>query len=187
MYYGMGHFPDIDITRINAIRRKYDPTADIVDPHITVMFPVPDEISEEALAQHLTQVLKSWRPFPIRIGGFCKSWDHWLFLTLREGNDDVIRLNRAIYTGILKPYHREDIPFIPHIGLGLFVMEDAEYDMLNPQQVAFDEVRYEAALREAEAARLEYDCLLDRLDLVVLTDHPLQVQRHRAFALGENG
>jgi 2'-5' RNA ligase len=89
MYYGLVHFPKIDIKHIDLLRKKYDPTVDLIQPHITIMFPVPDEVGEAALVQHIERVLKPWKPIPIRTRGFHKSWDHWLFLTLEEGNPDV--------------------------------------------------------------------------------------------------
>lgn len=185
MYTGLAHFPDIDTTRINQIRKKFAPTFDLIDPHITIMYPVPDEVKQETLVQHIERVLKPWRPFPIHISGLCKSWDHWLFLTLKEGNGDVIRLNKAVYTGILKPYHRADIEFVPHIGLGLFIKEGADYDHKNPQRLEFDEQRYQTALREAEASGLDYRCVLDRLHLCTVTNDFTRIEKSRVFYLGE--
>jgi hypothetical protein len=187
MYYGLVYYPKIDTNRINQIRRKYDPTFGLIAPHLAVLFPVPDDVSEEALVQHIESVLTSWKPFPIHIQGFCKSWDHWLFLTLQEGNDDVIKLNKAIYTRLLEPYRRNDIEFIPHISLGLFVMESADYDLKDPHQLEFDAEKYEAALREAEVLGLEYKCLLDRLCLVKLRDDFSRLERGREFHLSGMG
>ena len=132
MYYVVVHYPDIDYKGINQIRKKYDPTFGVIDPHITVLFPVLESVGEKNIIEHNETVLKKWIPFPIHICGFTKSWDHWLFLTLEKGNSKVIQLYRDLYSGILKQYRRTDIEFIPHIGLGLFVKKKQEYDVTSP-------------------------------------------------------
>lgn len=40
MNYALVHYPDIDSLRIDRFRRKYDPLADLIAPHITLMFPL---------------------------------------------------------------------------------------------------------------------------------------------------
>jgi hypothetical protein len=107
--------------------------------------------------------LKKWKPFPIRIGGFGKSWDHWLFLLLREGNQKAIALHDELYTGILSPYLRTDIEYIPHIGIGLFVRRDAGYKALNLKIVDFDAKLYSQALKEAESLKIDSLHTVDRL------------------------
>jgi len=90
MYYVLVYYPKFDRKteeNIEAFRRKYDPFVDSWKPHITFIFPVPcSEVEEEKLAAHIETVLKNWKPFPIHIEGFRKSWDHWLFLLLKKGN-----------------------------------------------------------------------------------------------------
>lgn len=127
MYHALVHFPQIDIRRIEQLRRRYDPTVDLIAPHIPLLFPVPDTVSVDALTAHISPIVASWRPFPIHIRGLYQSWDHWLFLTLQEGNREVIRLYHTFYSGILRAYRRTDIEFVPHIGLGLFVTAGAAY------------------------------------------------------------
>ena len=84
------------------------------------MFPISDEIDEIELIDHISSIPNRWNAFSIHIRGLIKSWDHRRFLTLEQGNDDVVRRNRDIYSGILAKYQRENIEFIPHISLGLF-------------------------------------------------------------------
>lgn len=184
MYYGLVHFPDIDTASINQLRRKYDPTVDRIAPHITIMFPVPDAVDLPVLVQHIEQVLADRPAFPLRLKGLVKSWDHWLFLTVQTGNQAIIELNTAIYTGILQPYHRADLEFVPHVSLGLFVI-DSGYDHADPQQLAFDEDRYQIALREAEALNLDFTCTVDRLHLVAITDDFASITPVQAFTLSK--
>lgn len=184
MYFALAHFPNIDTTHIELIRSKYDPTAHLVAAHITIVFPVPDEIGDHTLIEHIESVLKHWKPFSIRINGFNKSWDNWLFLTLKEGNGEVVRLHTQLYKGILQPYRRTDLDYVPHIGLGLFVKEGHKYDFKNPREMEFDQRRYELAVQEAKRLGLDYSCVLDKLHLVTLTDDFSRIEINREFTLG---
>lgn len=49
-------FENIDV--INDIRRKYDPLADLVLPHITLVFPFDSELTDEELHGNLEKCLK---------------------------------------------------------------------------------------------------------------------------------
>jgi 2'-5' RNA ligase len=161
---------------LDRFRRKYDPTEPIIEPHIALVFPVPESVGEDNLVQQIEGVLKTRKPIPIRIRGFRKSFDHWLFLTLEEGYDDVVRLYRELNTGILEGYRRDDIEFIPHIGLGRFVTETG----------GFDERSYTEALREAEAGDFDFKRTLDRLHLVKIPNSIMDWHRGRIEAYPEN-
>lgn len=183
MFYALVHYPRIDTKQINKFRQKYDPHAGLIGPHITFMFLVPESIGEALLINHIDDVLSKWQPFPIHLKGLQKAWDHWLFLILAEGNEDVIRLHRDLYTGILANYHRTDIEFIPHLGLGLFVRRDANYDIRNPREVSLDVERYASALREAQQLDLDYHCDVDRLHLVKINDDISKIDWSKEFPL----
>src|SRR6185295_1521659 len=120
VYYALVYYPDFDVRRIDDFRRKYDPHSTLINPHITFMFLVPEAVGEANLVRHIDKVLSGWHSFPVHLAGLEKSWDHWLFLLVAEGRESVTRLHRELYTGILAAYHRPDIEFVPHLGLGLF-------------------------------------------------------------------
>ena len=166
MYYALVFYPQEETEPIARIRRKYDPMVDVIRPHVTVLFRVPDTLGEAQLVSHIEKVLRDCKPFVIRLGGFHKSRDHWLYLTLSEGGPTVKELYRALYTGILAEYRRDDIEFVPHLSLGLFVKEGPSYDWENPQESEFDEERYKAALRQAEALPLRSSFVVETLYLV---------------------
>ena len=169
MYYMLLYHPKFDRKteeNIKAFRRKYDPFVDSWKPHISFIFPVAcSEVEEEKLTEHIETVLKNWKPFPIHIGGFRKSWDHWLFLLLKKGNEEAIALHDELYTGVLSPYLRRDIEYIPHIGIGLFVREDAGYNVLDPKKVDFNAKLYSQALKEAKSLKISSFDTVDRLFL----------------------
>lgn len=181
MFYALVHYPSIDTERIDRFRRKHDPHVDVIEPHITVVF--PERVGEERLVRHVENVLRGWEPFPIHLQGLRKSWDHWLFLILQEGNAEIVRLHDELYTDVLAEYRREDIEFMPHLGLGFFARQDAAYDVLNPQRTPLDTVGYSRALEEAERLDLNYRCLLESLHLVKITDDVSQTERYKEFLL----
>ena len=137
-------------------------------------------------------------PFPIRIRDIEKSPDHWMLLTLAEGSTDVVRLYRAIYSGILAGYRREDIEFVPHVALGLFVRAGVQYDWSNTRESDFDEESYQSAVRQVEAFCFDTAYMVDKLHLVKIPDEviewasgkkpsfptDLRIVNVRAFSLG---
>jgi hypothetical protein len=175
MYYVLLYYPKFDRKtgeKIEVFRRKYDPFVDSWKPHMPFIFPVPcDEIEEERFTEHVETVLKRWKPFPIHIGGLKKSWDHLLLLLLGEGNEKAIALHDELYTGILEPYLRRDIEYIPHIGIGLFVRKNADYNALDPKIADFDAKLYSQALKEAESLKIDS---FDTIDKLVLTKEILK-------------
>lgn len=144
---------------------------------------MPERIGEKKLVRHIESVLCGWEQFSIHLQGLHKSWDHWLFLILQEGNAEVTRLHDELYTGVLAQYRREDIGFVPHLGLGFFAKQGAAYDASDPQRVPLDADRYSRALKEAKRLDLDYRCLLDKLHLVKIEDDLSQIKRDKEFLL----
>ena len=98
--------------------------------------------------------MRCWKPFPVHLLGLQESHDGYLFLTVREGSSDLVELHRNIYTGPLRPYLREDIPFVPHLTLGAFS---------------------DRASKEAKILDLDLRCELESLHLVRLVDDRSQI------------
>jgi len=181
MYFGLANYPAIDFKKINFFRKKYDPTFELIEPHIGIMFPVSESIGKINLINHVEKILQPWQPFQIHIRGFVKSWDHWLFLTLEEGNSKVIQLYEEIYSGILSKFQRKDITFIPHIGLGFFAKDQTQYDYSDPQSLELDKENYEKALAEAKKMELDYRCTFDRLHLVKISENFSKFEIEKEF------
>lgn len=183
MYYGLVYFPKTETENINKIRQKYDPTYYIIEPHLTIMFPVPSSIGKRRIIKHIGNVLRNKRPIALQFGGYRKSWDHWLLLTVQKGNSKIKKLSGEIYSGILSKYRREDIKFIPHIGLGLFVKNFKQYELQNPKKLKFDKEKYREALSEAESKISKFKCTIDILDLVKLNNNLTAIETIKKFEL----
>jgi 2'-5' RNA ligase len=171
VFYALVHYPDIDTGRINQFRERYDPQVDLIGPHITVVFPVEESVGEQSLASHIESILSGWEPFPIRLKGLLQSRDDHFFLLVEEGRENVIRLYEELYVGMLAPFRREDIPFIPHVTLGVFTG---------------DTVRCAQVLEEAERMELNYTSSVDRFHLVKINDDRSRIVESTEFLLGHN-
>lgn len=154
-HYAIVFFPHINTTTIEAFREKYDPMFGIISPHVTMVFPFKD-LEEQAVTQHVEQVITKREPFSIHLHGFTKSFDQYLFLLIAEGKEEMYDLHDQLYTNILAPQLRTDIPFIPHLTLGFFQNEKNE----------LKKDLYDKALREAEELNLDFHTSFDTLTLI---------------------
>lgn len=82
-------FPEFnEMETIDTIREKYDPLAHLVRPHITIVFPFENEMSNEDITDILTERLKNIHPFELVLSGISKQEDqfgNYLFLGVKEG------------------------------------------------------------------------------------------------------
>lgn len=177
MYHGLVYYTNLDNQQISDFRQKYDPTVGLIDDHLTIVFPVPDKISETYISKHIKNVLNTWKPFDIHINSFIKTWDHWFFLTLKEGNEEVTRLYNELYVGILKPYYRPDL-FIPHIGIGY--VGKGQFDIFNPHD-ELDEDSYQKAQNDFKHIEVDYWRRIDKLTLVSISDELKELKNLRDF------
>ena len=119
MVYSLVHFPNIELEQINELRRKYDLQAQLIQPHVTLTFPVAD-VSEKTLVYHLESVVRDKHSFPIHLQGIKKSLDDYLFLLVDEGREHISDLHAQIYSGVLADLKQTDLPYVPHVTLGMF-------------------------------------------------------------------
>lgn len=109
-----------DIAMINQIREKYDPLAKLIRPHITIVFPFKDEMSNEKLFDILNERLAGVKPFKIELQGFSKCKDrfgNYLFLNVIKGRDEIIKIHNLLYDN---EFHKFDsgLVYLPHMTVG---------------------------------------------------------------------
>jgi hypothetical protein len=183
MLYCVVYFvPSALAKQVQPFREEYDPTARLIEPHLTIVFPVAG-LSEDVLAEHIAGVLKSWSPFTIQLTGFSKSWDQWLFLLVGNGNERVVKLHDELYAGILAPHLRKDLDYVPHVGLGHFATAGERYDFTNPSAGTLDEQRYQRAIAEASALKLDFEATVSALHLIGLDESVTKVDILTRFVL----
>jgi hypothetical protein len=86
MLYCVVYFvPSALAKQVQPFREEYDPTAHLIEPHLTIVFPLAG-LSKELVTRHVERVLRSRSRFTIQFTGLGKSWDHWLLLLVRRRN-----------------------------------------------------------------------------------------------------
>ncbi|MCP4568797.1 MAG: 2'-5' RNA ligase family protein [FCB group bacterium] len=121
-------YPDLagdDFDWIQSLRLAYCQSEfKIVDPHFTLVFAV-SEYSQTILDDHIRPIINDTAPinFVLRCATTVKTKadDRWfLFLVPDEGFSQIVKLHDNLYTGIMGKHLRLDIPFTPHMTIGIF-------------------------------------------------------------------
>lgn len=98
-------FNNIEI--INDIRKQYDPLANLVLPHITLVFPFNDKMSDNELKIHLKLLLNDVKSFQLELKGFDKqvnSYGNYLFLNVGQGIEEIKDIHNILYSGKLSRF-----------------------------------------------------------------------------------
>lgn len=112
-------FPELEqVDLIQSIRKKYDPLYTCIPPHITLVFPFESEITNTDLYRHVKQAVTGFQPFTIRLEEITASNGHFLFLNVKQGNDQIIALHDKLYTGPLATYRSYMHTYLPHLTVG---------------------------------------------------------------------
>ena len=113
---------------IDAIRQKYDPLANHVAPHITLVFPFESDLDTESLQKHLQEVCKEFKKFKLELGeiGRGEGYGYYLFLNVIEGKEMIVNLHNMLYGGVLKAYYPIWLNgnYTPHMTIGNFGSEE---------------------------------------------------------------
>lgn len=114
---------DRDRAFIDAYRDRHDvPYRDVVAPHFTQVFGC-DAVSETDFCDHVGAIAGQLQPVTFICRYAMLGVDHQsptghVFLVPDEGYGALSLQHDRIYTGVLRPYLRLDIPFTPHITIG---------------------------------------------------------------------
>lgn len=114
---------DTDYWRIQQYRRENDEWLfTVVEPHITFIFPV-FEMPENDFTTEVEELCSNIHPidFVFRCAIINKdsfSDYYHALLAPDEGFSRIVKAHDKLYSRNLKPYHRMDIDFIPHMGIG---------------------------------------------------------------------
>ncbi|HEY5563107.1 MAG TPA: 2'-5' RNA ligase family protein [Clostridiaceae bacterium] len=124
-------FPQFEnINFINEIREKYDPLANHVRPHITLVFTFVSNLTSIEIKEHLKKVLYGTRQFRLTLQEMVKVNNvlgMYLFLDIKQGNEQIKELSKKLYTGILQNYKLDwlsEKTFMPHMTIGSFTSKE---------------------------------------------------------------
>ena len=143
---------------IEPFRRRFDPMADALPAHVTLVFPFPTNLTVIQLASHIRRIVGNWPSLPVSFRDIEGILDEFVFLMVRDRADAVVALHEKLYRGVLKAYLRDDIPYLPHVTIGRATG--------NPSGFRFDAM-HDMAIRDV---RGEWRCVLRELAIVTL--HP---------------
>ena len=107
-----------DAARIERLRRAYDPLADFIAPHLTLVFPFTSAIATEALATHMRRATRDLAPFEVTLREVTGHMGEYLFLNVKRGADQLVALHDQLYSGALATYLAPDHTFTPHLTVG---------------------------------------------------------------------
>jgi 2'-5' RNA ligase len=112
---------DADAHWISTFRNKHDPQSVRIGVHFTLVFPAEGSPSE--LASEIAAVARSIAPIAFAIRRTEIVWDalanrSLVFLVPDEGALEITTLHNRLHAGVLRPYLRADIPFVPHLTIG---------------------------------------------------------------------
>jgi len=105
---------------IDNIRKQYDPLANLVCPHITMVFPFEDSMSNEELAEILNKRLHTVKPFQLTLAGISKKKDefgNYLFLNVVQGEEEINFIHQTLYANEFKEFDK-GLPYVPHMTIG---------------------------------------------------------------------
>ena len=137
---------------ILAVRERFDPLAQEIPAHVTLVFPFEDTLSDAALEMHLRRALSGCARFAVTFGGITAHENEYLFLNVKRGNDAFIALHDALYTGPLARHLNRQHTYVPHVTVG----------RLPAHQLA-------AALAATSTVTCAIDAVIDTLSLRCLT------------------
>ncbi|MFH1917347.1 MAG: 2'-5' RNA ligase family protein [Nanoarchaeota archaeon] len=140
------------LSKVREIRKVYDPQYQLVKPHVTLVFPFTG-IPEDVLDTHIKGSLKGISGFSMRLKGIMKSpKEYYLYLLVDEGKKEILNIHDKLYTKLLK--RRTDIPYIPHVTIGVFSSKK----------------EIDNAYEEIKKRRLDFSCLVKGVYLLTVAD-----------------
>jgi len=115
---------EADSQWIQAIRARYDPQYDEIAPHVTLLFPT-EAFELDELAAHVEDVARDVEAFDLKIRCALPyqgplSSRFYLFLVPDEGFSNLVRLHDQLCQCAYPDRTRIDVPFIPHVTVGVF-------------------------------------------------------------------
>lgn len=111
--------PTLDAAeQIEAIRRRFDPLANVLDAHITLVFPFKSAEGAEVLRGHLCATVGDAAPFALELAPPSVEDGGYLSLNVTHGTQHCVQLHDSLYSGILAPHLSPRHTYRPHVTLG---------------------------------------------------------------------
>ena len=147
---------------IQNIRQQYDPLADKIAPHITLIFPFESEISSDLLHQHIQSCLSGFEPFDLCLRGISQSEGNYLFLNIIEGQEQIKRIHSLLYLGILQQFLSTKHHYRPHVTI-------AHLPDILTMQTAWEKLKFLFLDREfrTQVSKITTEIILDDFSSII--------------------
>jgi 2'-5' RNA ligase len=109
---------DLEWRRVLSFRERHDPLARSIAPHVTLVFPFEDRVSNELLEVEVGDALRRLAAFRVVLRGISVHENEYLFLNVKRGNDAIVELHDTLYRGVLAVHRSRFHTFVPHITVG---------------------------------------------------------------------
>jgi 2'-5' RNA ligase len=111
-------FSETDRAVIQGIRAQYDPQFALVDPHVTLLFPLEASLAD--VVNETRAAARGIARFSIRLRSVnavrdAEAGGGRVFLIPGEGAREIALLNSRLYAGAFRWAYRADLHFVPHI------------------------------------------------------------------------
>lgn len=159
--FALVFFPENHTEAIQAFRESFDPKAELIAPHVTLVFPFPaDGIDTDELILEIETKLVHHRAFQTHLHDtHLDPEDGLLHLLVQDGRQRIISLHNDLYSGMLDPYRRKDVEYIPHMTIGAFKTGHE-----------IDQAKYTSALERLKQAPLNERFTFDNINLIAIED-----------------
>lgn len=164
-------FPEFEnIHVINDIRKKYDPLADLVMPHITLVFPFDSELTNEELNLYLKECLRDIKPFKLELEGFSKQEDrygNYLFLNVVQGIEVIKSIHDILYKDKLKQFDA-GYDYVPHMTVG-------KVHSMESLDKAFDDVNKYNDKFSTVVRKISVEMIGEHEESIIIIEHNLYI------------
>ncbi len=104
-----------NVDDIQTVRLSFDPLAEKVPPHVTLVFPFESTLHTDTLMQHVKRIADSTAPFQVSFGIAEAHDDGYVWLPVIQGRETIIHLHDQLYTGILSQLLSQRHLYQPHL------------------------------------------------------------------------
>ncbi len=121
MYTIVAPVPDNLVTAVEPYRQRFDPSAHLAPPHITILEPFQFVAPVQQLYAHLSEISETHAPIKVFLVGWHvhTSKDYQLQLPMTAGQPALVKLRHDILTGPLSSLANEKV-YQPHLLFGRF-------------------------------------------------------------------
>jgi 2'-5' RNA ligase len=110
--------PASDLREVEAIRRQFDPRADEIPAHLTLVFPFRSGVSDDEVSRRVGEVAEPMAAFYATFGSVVAADDTYLSSPIIEGAESVVSLHRLLYEQLSGAGATLFKPYGPHITVG---------------------------------------------------------------------